>query len=612
MFRKVSLTFVLFGVFALVLVACQPETVEVTRVITETEQVEVVVTEVVEVAGEQVEVTRVVVEEVEVVVEPTAAPVPQGGNVIESSFAEPRTMNPVITSDTASSDVISRMFLGLVTLEEFTGRVIGQIAESWDVSDDGLVFTFHLRDDIFWSDGAPVTANDVAFTLDAVNTDSVASPRRSNISLVDSWQALDDDTLELTLRSVDCTILSNLTFGVLPAHVYDNDPENIAESPENTAPSVVSGPFTFVEWVADDHVTLAANPDYYLGKPNIDTWTRNVYADQSAQFAGFLAGEVEAMSRGAGAQFVSVIDGQIASGQPMQIRKWFDPGNVFIGFNLANPENPQNGWEDLDGDGKFTEGEPPLAQDPHPVFSDLAVRKAIANSIDYNGIINRVVFGEGAPILANTLAATEWAYNNDVAPYTQDLELAQSILDEAGWVDSDGDGVREKDGQRLAFTLMTNEGNEIRENIGFLVQDVLNGIGFQVDLEYIEFATVVQRLLGQEYDAVIIGFTNRPPDPDDRNQFSYHNDEVGSGFNFVSYYNEQVESNLADGRGLPGCAEEDRAPFYYENQELMHNDVPYVWLYTALNNGVWWDRLQEYDPNGWAPRYNIQDWYLNP
>ncbi len=607
--KHLSLT-LLFVMLAGVLIACQPQTevqtVEVTREVVN--EVQVVETRVVEVEAEPelVEVTR------EVVLEPTAVPIPQGGSIVESTFADASTMNPIITSDQSSSDVIGNMFLPLTNLDPASGRIIGAIAESWTASDDGLVLTFDLHDDIRWSDGTPLTAQDVVFTFEAINTESVASPRRSNFDQVEGWRAIDDHTLEVTLRSVDCTFLGNMAgTGMLPAHVYDNDPENISESPENQAPTVVSGPFLFQEWVPDDHITLVANPDFYLGKPNIDTWTYRVYADQASEFAAILAGESDIASRGVGKQYVSVVDGQIASGSPLQMTKFFDNGYNFVGFNLANPENPQNGWDDLDGDGRYTEGEPPLEQDPHPVFSDLAVRQAIAWATDYTGINNKVAFGQAAPIVSNVWPAIEWAYNNDLEPYYQDLERAQTILEEAGWVDSDGDGVREKDGQPLAFSLMTNAGNETRENIGIVMKDVLDGIGFDVTLDYLEFGTVVDSLLGQTYDAVIIGFGGGPPEPDDSSQFSFKNDEVGAGFNFVSYYNETVEQNLADGKSIPGCLEDDRAPFYMENQVEIYNDLPYVFLNVDLENGVWQDHVQNYDPNVWNRWYNIEQWYLS-
>ncbi|MEM7335134.1 MAG: ABC transporter substrate-binding protein [Chloroflexota bacterium] len=609
--------YLLVAFAVLVLAACQPTTVEVE------------VTRVVELEGEtivetqEIEVTRVVdgetiveTQEVEVVVTATASPNPQGGNVVESSFADISTFNPVLGSDSASSVNYGRMFYAMATLDPFSGAVIPQMAESWSVSDDGLVYTFTLRDDMVWSDGTQITASDVAFTFDAINTDEVASPRRSNFDLVDSWSAVDDVTFELILSEVDCTVLGNLGVqGIIPAHAYDGDPLNIPESPENTAPSIVSGPFTFVEWVPDDHVTLAANPDFFGGQPNIDTWTFRVYADQSAELAGVLAGEID--YTGVGPQFVSVIEGAIAGGEDLNINKFFNNSYNFVGYNLANPANPQNGWDDLDEDGTYTEGEPPLEQDPHPVLSDNEVRRAIAFSIDYTGIINKVAFGQGGPTVANVWPSIGWAYNNEIEPYAQDLELAAQILADAGWAagsaTNDADvAILEKDGQALEFTLMTNAGNETRENIGILMKDVLDGLGFDVTLEFIEFGTVVQKLLGQEYDAVIIGFGGGPPEPDDSSQFSFKNDEVGAGFNFVSYYNETVESNLLDGKSVSSCAEDERAPFYYSNQEEIYNDVPYSFLYIPLANTVWRDRLNNIESNPWALRYNIQDWYLTP
>jgi hypothetical protein len=123
---------------------------------------------------------------------------------------------------------------------------------------------------------------------------------------------------------------------------------------------------------------------------------------------------------------------------------------------------------------------------------------------------------------------------------------------------------------------------------------------------------VVANLVGQTFDVVIIGFGGGAPEPDDSSQFSFVNDEVGAGFNFVSYYNETVEENLAAGKSVAGCAPEDRAPFYQENQEQMFNDIPYIWLYTDLNNAVWWDRVQNYIPNTWNLWYNVEDWYVTP
>ncbi|MEM7801874.1 MAG: ABC transporter substrate-binding protein, partial [Chloroflexota bacterium] len=467
-------------------------------------------------------------------------------------------------------------------------------------------------------DGTQLTANDIAFTWDAINTDSVESPRRSNFSAVDSWTPADDFTLEVSLAQVDCAALWDVgSLGIIPAHVYDSDPENIADSPENDAPTVVSGPFTFVEHVPESFVRLAANPDYFLGQPNVETWTYSVYPDQSAQFAGFLAGELDYTS--VPPENVSVIEGAIAAGQPFRNAKNFQDGYTYVGFNLANPTNPQPGFDDLDGDGTFTPGEPPLEQDPHPVLSDFAVRRAIANTIDYTGIINKVIFGQGVPTTANVLPAIGWAYNSDLEAYATDPELAAQTLADAGWAagsatNDAGIPILEKDGESLTLTLMTNQGNTARENMAELMKDQLDEIGFNIELEIIEFGTVVEKLLGQEFDMIIIGWTGLGTEPDDSSLFSYENDEPGAGFNFISYYNETFEANLKAGKAVPGCSEADRGAFYKENQQIFQDDTPYAILYVPLVNTASNVRLNEFAPGPWDRRstQNVENWYVTP
>ena len=601
----------------LLLAACQPQIVEVpieVTVISPPEILEVTTTpqEIeVEVTNEVI-VTRLATEEV--IVTATPPPVPQGGHVVTSSFSDISTLNPVLTTDNASNTVVVMMFNALGQLDPFTGSVLPDMAEGWTTSEDGLTITINLRSDITWSDGEPFTANDVAFTFDAINTEEVGSPSAANYASIDSWDVLDDHTLQLNLNTVDCAIPSNVFVqGIIPAHVYGGDPLNVVDSPENNAPTVVSGAFTFVEHLINDRVTLAANPTYYLGKPNVETWTYRVFADQSAEMASLLAGEIDYTS--VGPQFASVVEAAIASQDPLNIERYYANGNTFIGYNLADPANPQNGWDDLDGDGKYSEGEPPLVQDPHPVLSDNEVRRAIAYSIDYTGLINKVVFGQGVPVVANVWPSIGWAYNNELEPYAQDLELAAQILDEAGWLpgaslNDSGVAIREKDGVPLSLSIMTNAGNETRENILILMKDVLDDLGFDMTVEVIEFGSMVQQLMGQTYDMVLVSFGGGPPDPDDSSLFSYTNDAVGAGFNAFSYYNETVEANLAAGKAVPGCNEADRAPFYLSNQEEIQSDLPVSFLYVSLNNTVWHDRMVGVTPNTWDIRYNAEQWYL--
>jgi peptide/nickel transport system substrate-binding protein len=579
--------FSLLFVVSFVLAACQPTTI----------------VETVMVPGDEVQVP------IEVLITPTPEPIAQGGTMVHSSFSDATILNPILWNDAESSEIGSKIFESLVEEDPFTGEIIPSVAESWEVSEDGLVFTFTLREDVEWSDGTPLTANDFKFTFDAIASDLVETPRKSNIELVESIEVVDDYRVQVTFTQVECTALNNLDLGILPSHVYAADFSDIMDSPENKAPSVASGPMVFKEWVADDHVTLVRNENYFRGPPYIDGWIYRVFADQSAELAALLAGEVDLTS--VSPQFVSTIEGAIASGQPITMRKFFVDGYSWIALNLANPDNPQSGFIDENGNGAYDEGESVQAQDPHPILGDVLVRRAISHAVDIQNIVNKVAFGQGAAIPSNVLPAIGWAFDNELEPYAYDLDEANMLLDEAGWVEGP-DGVRVKDGERLELVITTNAGNETRENITLLVQETLNSIGFDVKAEIVEFSTLVGELVGQTFDMILLGWGNKGSDPDDVGLWEYRFDTVGSGFNFTSYYNERMEELGQAAKTLPGCDTSARGELYKELQGLLHDDVPYVFLYNGLGNTIWSNRLNNVDPGPWVTYHNLEEWYITP
>jgi peptide/nickel transport system substrate-binding protein len=381
--------------------------------------------------------------EVKVLITPTPPPIPQGGSIVESTLMDAQILNPILATDIPSSDINTKLFLGLLTVDEFSGEIKGEIAKDWTVSNDGLTYSFNLRDDIFWTDGTPVTANDVKFTYDALRSEMVNTPRKSDIELIDTFNVIDDYTLEIVFNTLDCTALQNLSMGIIPAHMYKEDFSDVIENPQNQEPTVTNGPFKFQEWVSGDHVTLVRNEGYYLGAPNLDGWIYRVFVDTSTELAAFLAGEIDLFV--VEPEYISVIEGEIAKGSPFEIKKFFNDGYTYVGFNMADPDNPEKGWVDANENKFFDEGEEPnLEQAKHPILSDVNVRKAIAYSIDYTDIINKASFGQGAPPVANILPTVEWAYNAEMEPYLLDLEMAVSLLEESGWTRANEFGTRTK------------------------------------------------------------------------------------------------------------------------------------------------------------------------
>jgi peptide/nickel transport system substrate-binding protein len=285
------------------------------------------------------------------------------------------------------------------------------------------------------------------------------------------------------------------------------------------------------------------------------------------------------------------------------------PGNSwdYLGLNQADPTNPQNA---LDENGEVVD------QGHHPIFGDVAVRQAIAKAIDVDAIIQAAVFGEGAR-MTSFIIPSSWAYNNELPPIAYDPEAAEAMLEEAGWIDEDGDGVREahgalyaEDGAPFSFTLYTNEGNTRREAIGTVIQDQLAQVGIQVDFQTIDFNTLLDIMDSQTFDAFILGWRNGyPDDPDVTQLFTSAGDVIAGGSNNTSYYNadfEALNTQANTATETNSCDPAARAEMYYEMQEIFQQDLPYVPLFAV--NGMY---AAQANVDGFAPYPSQPFWNLN-
>jgi peptide/nickel transport system substrate-binding protein len=547
-----------------------------------------------EVVKQTVIVEKEVVTEKEVVVTATPVPPQQGGVFIEASSADASIINPVLSSDNASSDVEVFIFPALLGQDPFSGEVVPtDLAESWETSDDGLTWTFHLRSGVTWSDGDPVDAADFKFTYEAIANDKVESARKYITDQIAGIETPDPQTVIVTFNEVRCDGLPTLGLGLLPSHLYQADFSDIDQFNDN--PQVSAGPFVFKEWAHDDHVTLERNTGYWKGTPLMDGWIYKTVPDPGARLGQLQSGEID---------LIGVQPEQLTSVEldpKLELFKYKDDGYSYIALNLANPDNPQPGQDE---DGNLIE------QESHPILGDVNMRQAIAYSLDYDSIISKVYLGQGYRMAANVLPAIEWAYDDTLEPYPYDPDQAQQLLEEAGWVDGDGDGIREKDGQTLSLNLVTNAGNTTREDLGVLVQDELKAVGFEINFEAIEFGTMLELMDNQTFDMVIIGWTGIGSDPNDDAFWHTSQDVPGSGFNFVSYQSAQVNDLLQQGVSVPDCDPEKRAPFYKQIQQIIHDDVPYVFIAGTVSNVGYSSRWQAINPGPWLFYHNIEQYSL--
>ena len=474
-------------IVSLILSACAtptPEVIEkvVTQVVKETVVQKETVKETVIVEGTphivEKEITKVV--EVEKVVTPTPTAIPEGGFVTEVSFADAKILNPILSTDSPSSDVHDLLFGKAVIKDPFTGELIPDLVEGWEVSEDGLTYTFKVRDGVYWSDGTPVTGKDFAFTFQALKYGNLDSPRLSNVEYVEEINLIDDMTVDFVFSEVNCTVLPDLELGWLPAHMYSPDFSDIMENDLNTEPTVVNGPFLFKEWVKDDHVTLVRNPNYWRGAPHLEGWIYKIVPNATVGIQQLKTGEADVFND-IDPKYLVEMELQ----EHLNLFKYFDDGYTYMAFQMGDPEDPQ---PRLNEDGSVNED-----HGVHPILSDGRVRLAITHATDRNAIISKVIFGQGAPLEADVLPTIKWAYNDALEPIEYDLEKAAALLEEAGWTDQDGDGVREchgclyaEEGTPLKLGLITNAGNETRESVGLIVQDQLGELGFDIEFEPME------------------------------------------------------------------------------------------------------------------------------
>lgn len=539
-------------------------------------------------------VKETVVVEKEVVVTATPMPARHGGVFIDADGADVTMINPVLSSETGASLVEGFIFPALLGQDAFSGEVVPtEMAKSWETSKDSLTWTFHLRPGLKWSNGDPLDAADFKFTYEAIASDKVESPRKYITDYIKSIETPDPQTVVVTFKQVRCDALQNLGLPLLPSHFYKADFSDVTQY--NEKPPASAGPFKFKEWVHDDHLTLERNADYWKGAPNLEGWIYKVVPDPGSRLGQIQNGEVDRI--GIQPEQLTAVE----LDPNLKVFKYKDDGYDYIGLNMANPEHPQSGEDE---NGKLIE------QDPHPILGDRKVRQAIAYGLDYDAIINKIYLGQGYRMAANVLPAIEWAYDKNLQPYPHDPEKSKQLLEEAGWKDSNGDGIREKDGKKLSLRLMTNAGNTTREDLGVLVQDQLKQVGFDIQFEAIEWGTMLEQMDGQKYDMVIIGWTGLGSDPNDDAFWHTNQDVPGSGFNNVSYHNLELNKLLEEGVSVPGCDTAKRAPIYKKIQQIIHDDVPYVFIAGSVANIGYTSKWEGINPGPWSFYHNVEQFAL--
>jgi ABC-type transport system substrate-binding protein len=409
------------------------------------------------------------------------------------------------------------------------------------------IIRFTLRDGVRWHDGAPFTSADVAFTCKAILNEKVASPRRSDFDLVDAVETPDPQSVVVRYKKPFSPALLSWMGAILPEHILGKlDPSKWPEV-YNRKP-VGTGPFKFGSWKTNEFIRLVKNPDYFLGSPWLDSVVFRVLPDPLTLQLAFQTKQVD---------FWNVDPWAVKSFEKDPRFDLFSaPGQAYnyIGWNLRRP-----------------------------MFQDLRVRQALAQAVNVPQMIKYIIYGRGVQS-TGIFTPQMWFFDPSVKPLPYDPEAARRLLDEAGWKVGP-DGIRVKDGKRFSFTLLANNGNEVRRDIATLVQDDLKQVGIEVKVEIYEWAVLLKRFVSKgEFDAIVLGWGLGY----DFDQYGiWHSSQTHpEELNFIGYANPEADHLLTDLR--QEYARPEIIRLAGKLQQTIYADQPYLFLFVPESTSVMW------------------------
>jgi len=500
-----------------------------------------------------------------------AGPPAAGDTLIIGSGADAVTLLPVLASDGTSGDINGLVYNGLVRYDKDL-NIEGELAERWEISPDNLTLTFHLRQGVRWHDGAPFTAEDVLFTYRLLIDPKTPTAYAERYRQVATAEVLDAYTFRVRYHKPLATALISWAFSVHPRHLLEG--VEITKSPLASHP-IGTGPYRFVAWQRGEKIVLEANPDYFEGPPYIQRVLYRVIPDASTMFLEMQSGGLDHMGL-TPLQYARQTD---TPAFRRRFRKYRYPAfaYTYLGYNLHRP-----------------------------MFQDKRVRQALSYAIDKQEIIDGVLLGLGQ-VASGPYKPGSWAHNSDVPLYRYDPQRARALLAEAGWQDSDGDGVLDRGGKPLAFTIVTNQGNDQRVKAGEIIQRRLSEVGVKVKLRVVEWAAFLKEFINPgNFDATILGWSGGI-DPDVYNV--WHSSKTGPGeLNFIAFQNTEVDQLLEAGRRT--FDQKERKRFYDRFQEILAEEQPYTFLYVPESLPVVAARFRGIEPAPAGIMHNFIRWYV--
>ncbi len=507
-------------------------------------------------------------------------PANTGGDVIQVFSSDITMVNPMLAQDLASGFVTDLIYQSLVSVNAVDGTYVPALADSWELSSDGVRWRFHLNPNAIWHDGKPVTADDVLFSFAAMLAPDGLAPSRGTLErALANIEKIDDHTVELTSPVPMAIFLTNTASNVpiMPMHIWGDVanadwPSDEGTTGRNPARVIGSGPFKFVEWVQNDHVTVARNDDYWLKAeiPVIDRYIYRIVADSTAALQSLQTGEAD-----------------ISSVSPAQAPSFIEknPDLTITKFNRAN----------------ITYYETNMDETKTTLFLDVRVRQAMLYALDRDLVTQNIYYGYAVradgpqPPLSPGYAPDEIT-----TIYTYDPDKSKQLLDEAGWT-LGSDGIRVKDGIPFKFDFTYEQDSATYVQLIPYMQEAWKEIGLEMNAIPMPFPAQQEQINTRSYDVALTGITLNTTGSQG---IMYRCDSTyPAGYNEVKYCSPEYDriDDLQQREMDPA----KRRELLIQGANILAHDIPMAPLVFA--NGIYASspRVHNYFPSGYSFNWSL-------
>ncbi|MHB0968624.1 MAG: ABC transporter substrate-binding protein [Thermoanaerobaculia bacterium] len=515
---------------------------------------------------------------VETTAEPAAAesvPIPtvpsEGGTVVRRLESDVNTLNPLLQSSSYERYVLSYLFDAVVELDQDL-NVIPMLATKWEISPDGKTYTFTLDPKSKWSDGKPVRASDMVFTLK-----KIVDPASQTVQFAGLFEgldlkntkALDEQTVQVVFDKARAAQLLAFNIPILPEHVYSRG----KFTRDFNSKVVGNGPYKLEKREIGREIVLVRRDDYPGRRPYLERVLFKYIDDDTTAWNALKLGEIDETTMTSDQWKMERDLPQVK--ERIEVRRYYHLGYNFIPWNTCDP-----------------------------ILADPAVRRALTMCVDRRSIISNIYYGT-ARLVTGPFVPDQWAYNPEVKPLEYDPKEARKVFEDAGWVDSDNDGVLDRGGKKFIIEMLIPSGNKASGDQAQIVQSTFKEVGVQMDIVRLDSPTFLQRVLEGKYQAAFLAWDlDLDPDP----YALFHSSQFPPAGQNIGYYsNPEVDKLLEAARIEMDQAK--RQDLYHQIHARLAEDQPYTWLVQISRKWGFNRRLQNVNE---AKGIGYFGWYPGP